>query len=73
MTGGPRELRDEQNLAWIECGAVLADRLTVHVTATGHEITAGEPVTFDSRQPHRYQNVTDGVVEFLGSVAPPSL
>ncbi|QOR70951.1 cupin domain-containing protein [Ruania alkalisoli] len=56
----------------IECVVVLAGTLTVHVAETAHEVTAGESVTFDSRQPHRYQNVTDGVVEFLVSVAPPS-
>lgn len=56
----------------IECVVVLTGQLTVHVGEQSHDLAAGESVTFDSHQPHRYQNTSAGTVEFLVSVAPPS-
>lgn len=71
---GPGEVSSDAPWAHpsVECVVVLAGALTVHIAEQSLQVSAGESVTFDSRQPHRYQNASDGEVEFLVSVAPPT-
>lgn len=56
----------------VECAVVLAGQLTVEVGERTHEVAAGESITFDSRQPHRYRNAGAAEVEFLICVTPPN-
>ena len=55
-----------------ECAYVVAGTLTVHIGDATHEVLAGESITFDSNQPHRYRNATESPVEYLVSVTPPT-
>ena len=55
-----------------ECVYVLDGEIDVTVGAETHRIAAGEAVTFDSRQPHRYANVSDAPAAFLLTVSPPT-
>lgn len=55
-----------------ECAYVLVGELTVQVGATTYPLAAGQAITFDSRQPHRFRNASDSSVEFLLSVTPPN-
>ncbi|WP_370964316.1 helix-turn-helix domain-containing protein [Amycolatopsis sp. cg9] len=55
-----------------ECAYVVAGTLAVEIGGVTHEVSAGESITFDSNQPHRYRNPTAVDVEYLVSVTPPS-
>lgn len=55
----------------LECAVVVDGVLTVDIGEESRDVAAGEAVTFDSRQPHRYRNASDDDVEFLISVTPP--
>jgi transcriptional regulator with XRE-family HTH domain len=57
--------------ASLECVFVVAGTLTAEVDGVPHPVAAGEAVTFDSRQPHRYRNTSADPVEFILSVTPP--
>lgn len=56
----------------IECVYVTDGDLTVEVGDRVVTVAPGESVTLDSNQPHRYMNQTDGQVEFLLAVTPPT-
>lgn len=56
----------------LECAYVIAGTLTVVVADAEHSVRAGDAITFDSRQPHRYGNNSTGRVEFLLTVSPPT-
>ncbi|KQW06211.1 XRE family transcriptional regulator [Leifsonia sp. Root4] len=56
----------------IECAYVLTGVLTVMVGDSAHEVVAGDAITIDSSQPHRYRNTTNHTVEFILSVNPPT-
>ncbi|GAB3989844.1 XRE family transcriptional regulator [Actinoallomurus acanthiterrae] len=56
----------------VECAYVIAGTLTVEIAKVTHQIAAGESITFDSRQPHRYINPSGDQVEYIVSVTPPS-
>lgn len=55
-----------------ECVFVISGELTVEIAAQTYEITAGESITFDSRQPHRYLNASQAMTSIVVSVTPPS-
>ncbi|MDN4614582.1 XRE family transcriptional regulator [Leifsonia sp. F6_8S_P_1B] len=55
-----------------ECAFVVRGRLVVEVGAERVEIGAGESVTFDSREPHRYINESAEPTEIIIAVTPPS-
>lgn len=57
--------------ASVECAFVVAGTLTADIDGTTHRVRAGEAITFDSRQPHRYLNDSTDQVEFTISVNPP--
>lgn len=56
----------------IECGYVVAGTLTVEVRDASYTVRAGETITLDARQPHRYRNATDEPVEYILAVSPPT-
>lgn len=56
----------------LECTTVVAGTLTVEIDAESFPVAAGEAITFDARQPHRYRNDSGTDVEFLISVTPPN-
>ena len=56
----------------LECAVVVEGTLTVDIGPDAHRVTAGDAITFDSRQPHRYRNDSAADVEFLISVTPPN-
>jgi transcriptional regulator with XRE-family HTH domain len=56
----------------LECAYVIAGTLTVEIAGEARQVAAGEAVTFDSRQPHRYVNPSPGPVEYIVSITPPS-
>ena len=58
--------------ASLECAVVVEGTLTVDIGPDRHRVAAGEAITFDSRQPHRYRNACGTDVEFLISVTPPN-
>jgi transcriptional regulator with XRE-family HTH domain len=58
--------------ASLECGFVVAGQLTVHIGTQQCAVNAGEAITFDARQPHRYCNTSPEPVEFLLSITPPN-
>jgi transcriptional regulator with XRE-family HTH domain len=58
--------------ASLECGFVVAGQLTVHLATQQYTVEAGEALTFDARQPHRYCNTSTEPVEFLLSITPPN-
>ncbi len=55
-----------------ECAYVIAGDLTVEVGTERHLLTTGQSITFDSRQPHRYLNESDGVTRIIIAVTPPT-
>lgn len=57
--------------ASLECAYVIAGELTVQVGETEYLVPAGESLTFEARQPHRYHNASAGPVEVLLSISPP--
>lgn len=58
--------------AALECAYVIHGTLTAIVGGTSHEVKAGDAITLDSRQPHRYCNNGTEFVEFILSVNPPT-
>lgn len=56
----------------IECVYVVAGVLTVEIGRIDYEVRAGEAITLDSRQAHRYRNASSAPVEIVLSVAPPT-
>lgn len=55
-----------------ECAYVISGELTVELGAERVTLATGESVTFDSREPHRYLNESDGVTTIIIAVTPPS-
>lgn len=55
-----------------ECAFVISGTLTVEVAGETIELTTGEAVTFDSRQPHRYINASEAPTSIVIAVTPPS-
>ncbi|QCB92680.1 cupin domain-containing protein [Cellulomonas shaoxiangyii] len=55
-----------------ECVYVLTGEVVVEVGAQTHHLGAGDAVTFDSREPHRYANTSGAPASFLLTVSPPT-
>lgn len=55
-----------------EIAYVLTGEVEVTIGEGTHTVAAGESVTFDSRQPHRYANRTDAPAAVLIVVTPPT-
>jgi len=58
--------------ASVECIYVLDGEVTVTVGSNDIVLVAGEAVTFDSREPHRYRNDSQAPASFLLTVSPPT-
>lgn len=56
----------------IECAYVTVGTLTVEVGSRLYTVPAGDAITLDSRQPHRYINESNSPTEFILSVTPPT-
>jgi transcriptional regulator with XRE-family HTH domain len=56
----------------LECVYVVHGTLTAVVGGAPYEVKAGDAITLDSRQPHRYCNNGTEFVEFILSVNPPT-
>ncbi len=56
----------------IECAVVLDGVVTVEVDGRSYEVLAGEAITFDSRQPHRYVNRGPDPARLMIAITPPS-
>jgi len=56
----------------VESVYVTAGVLTVEVAGRDYEVRAGQAVTIDSRQAHRYRNCSGDGVEFVLACAPPT-
>lgn len=71
---GPGEVSSDEPWAHaaIECVYVLSGLLITEVGGVAHPVAAGEAISFDSSQPHRYLNTSDDTVEFTLSVTPPT-
>jgi transcriptional regulator with XRE-family HTH domain len=63
------------NEAWghpsTECIYVIRGVLTIEVGGETHELIEDQSITFDSRLPHRYLNLSDSVTTILMAVTPP--
>lgn len=55
-----------------ECALALEGTVTAEIDGTKYDIVGGESVTFDSRLPHRYVNLTDRPARLLIAVTPPT-
>jgi quercetin dioxygenase-like cupin family protein len=55
-----------------ECVIVLQGRLEVEVEGTTHRLDVGDALTYSSRRPHAWQNVTDDVVIAPWIITPPN-
>lgn len=55
----------------LECAYVVAGTLTVEFDRSSYTVAAGESVTFDSRQPHRYRNASPAPTEIVLAINPP--
>lgn len=58
--------------ASIECTFVLLGLLTVEIADRDYSVAAGESITFDSRQAHRYVNKSEAPTEYVCTVTPPN-
>jgi len=56
----------------VESVYVTAGVLTVEVAGRDYEVRAGQAITIDSRQAHRYRNCSGDGVEFVLACAPPT-
>ncbi|ETK30683.1 helix-turn-helix domain-containing protein [Microbispora sp. ATCC PTA-5024] len=56
----------------LECAYVVAGTLTVEFERVTHSVAAGESITFDSSQPHRYRNTSDAPAEIVLAINPPT-
>ncbi|MFD0785534.1 helix-turn-helix domain-containing protein [Micromonospora azadirachtae] len=56
----------------LECAYVVTGTLTVDVGRTSHTVVAGESITLDSHQPHRYRNTSDTPTEIVLAINPPT-
>ncbi len=54
-----------------ECVYVIAGELIAEVAGTDYPVRAGESISFDARQAHRYRNAGEAESEFILSVTPP--
>lgn len=55
-----------------EAGMVLTGAIEVTVGQERRVLTPGEGYYFDSRLPHRFRNVADGVSTILSAITPPT-
>lgn len=55
-----------------ECVYVLAGVLTARIDGQDYEVKAGESITFDSRLPHLFTNLTDEPAQIVLAVTPPT-
>ncbi|OFA03466.1 helix-turn-helix domain-containing protein [Duganella phyllosphaerae] len=55
----------------LECVYVISGTLTAEIGGTTYAVNAGESITFDAQQPHRYTNQGDSDAEVIVSVTPP--
>ncbi|HLT84311.1 MAG TPA: cupin domain-containing protein [Phototrophicaceae bacterium] len=70
----PGDVSSEQLWAHasVECIYVLAGEVVVSIGTQDHVLGAGDAITFDSREPHRYRNDSDAPASFLLTVSPPT-
>ena len=55
----------------LECVYVITGILTAEIAGTVHTVAAGESITFDAQQSHRYRNNGDKEAEVIVSITPP--
>jgi transcriptional regulator with XRE-family HTH domain len=55
-----------------EAGIVVRGAVEVTVDGSTRVLREGDAYYFDSRSPHRFRNVSDGVSEIISAVTPPS-
>lgn len=63
---------DQWSHVALECIYVIRGTLTANVGEASYEVPAGDAITLDSRQPHRYCNNGTDKVEFILAVNPPT-
>lgn len=56
----------------LECAYVVAGTLTVEVGRASYTVGAGESITLDSSQPHRYRNTSETPTEIVLAINPPT-
>ncbi|MCW3839546.1 cupin domain-containing protein [Micromonospora yasonensis] len=73
-TLAPGEVSSEESWSHpsLECAFVVAGTLTVEVDRATYTVAAGESITLDSRQPHRYRNTSDTTTEIVLAINPPT-
>ncbi|MFI9630862.1 helix-turn-helix domain-containing protein [Streptomyces sp. NPDC052042] len=69
---GQASSHEEWSHAAVECAYVITGTVTVHVADQRYDVRAGEALTFDATQPHRYTNDTNEPATYLASVTPPT-
>lgn len=55
----------------LECMYVINGTITVEIDKVEFEVKAGESITFDARQHHRYMNRGNVVAEIIVAITPP--
>jgi transcriptional regulator with XRE-family HTH domain len=55
-----------------ECVYVVAGALVAQIAGVDYPVLAGESISFDSRLPHRYLNLSQAPAEIILSVTPPN-
>ncbi|QJA00013.1 cupin domain-containing protein [Leifsonia sp. PS1209] len=55
-----------------ECAFVISGELRVEIGEAEYTLTAGESITFDSRQAHRYVNASEADTSIVIAVTPPT-
>ncbi|GAA1441663.1 cupin domain-containing protein [Leifsonia poae] len=55
-----------------ECAFVISGELLVEIGDTEYTLGAGQSITFDSRQGHRYVNASDSETSIVIAVTPPT-
>lgn len=69
---GDASAREPWSHTAVECAYVVSGVVAVGVAGTRFEVAAGESLTFDARQPHRYANEGTETAVYLVSVTPPT-
>jgi transcriptional regulator with XRE-family HTH domain len=72
LAPGDVSAEDPRGHASTECVYVISGEIVAHVAGTDHVLAAGEAITFDSRQPHRFLNRSREPASILVAVTPPT-
>ncbi|MEV7429889.1 MULTISPECIES: helix-turn-helix domain-containing protein [unclassified Nocardioides] len=71
LAPGDTSSAEPRGHASTECVLVLGGTVRIEVGEATYDLVAGEAVTFDSRLPHRFSNVSDEPASITVSVTPP--